>query len=219
MTVDAVTDLSCMDGSNVAAIALQMQHTAMQTEARIYTLEQRLRAALNRPTKVQRSTALITGYVADPFIGDQSLGPFSTSMGNWVTDFDNTGVSGNVDKTDHTMFGQIGEGLYEFGISVNVIASGVVTDNTYRIVKIMLYREDPTAFDGVRLAGESSLTLYESNTGIGTDFCVTAKFRMEATDRIVFALQHQNFGSSLNSSAGAVVWMSKLSSNDAVVVS
>ena len=218
MTVDAVTDLACMDGENMAAVGLQLQLTALQAEQRIYTMERRLRASLNRPTKVQRSTATITGYIADVFSGDQSLGPFN-SAGNWVTDFDNTGLNQNVDSSSRTMFGILGEGLYEFGISVNVIASGAVTDNTYRIVRILLYREDPTVFDGVTVVDQASLTLYESNTAVGVDFTVTAQFRMEATDRIVFSLQHANAGSTLNSTLGARVWMTKLSSNDAVVVS
>lgn len=218
MTVDAVTDLACMDGANMAAVGLQLQHTALQAEARIYTLEQRLRAALNRPTKVQRSTATITGYVADPFSGDQSLGPFASS-GNWVTDFDNTGFSANVDSTSGLMFAALGAGMYEFGIAVNVIASGAVTDNSYRIVRILLYREDPTAFDGVVVADQASLTLYESNTAVGTDFTVVAHFRIEETDTVAFTLQHQNAGSTLNSTLGARVWMTKLSSNDAVAVS
>lgn len=217
MTVDAVTDLACMDGANMAAIALQLQHTARQAESRIYALEQRLRAADNLPTKVQRSTVTITGYVADPFIGDQSIGP-QNSAGTWVTDFDNTGVSQNVDSTALTMFGLLGEGLYEFGIACNVIASGAVTDNSYRVFRIVLYRQDPTAVDGIVAYEESGVTLYESNTGVGVDAVVTAEFRMEATDRVAFLLQHAN-ASTLNSTAGTLVWMTKKSSNNAVVVS
>lgn len=215
MTVDAVTDLSCMDGANMAAIALQMQLTALETEQRILDLERRQRAALNRPTKVQRSTATITGYVADPFPGDQSIGPFN-SAGTWVTDFDNTGVNSNIDST--AMLAALGAGLYEVGITCNVVASGAVTDNTYRLVRIFIYRADPTAVDGFTLFEEASLTLFESNTGIGTDFTVTGEFRLETTDRIVFAFQHQNAGSTMNSTAGAIAWLTKLSSNDAVVV-
>lgn len=218
MTVDAVTDLACMDGANMAAIALQLQYTARQAESRIYALEQRLRGADNLPTKVQRSTTNITGIVVDPFVGDQSIGP-QNSAGTWVTDFDNTGVSQNVDSTALTMFGLLGEGLYEFGISCNLIASGAVTDNSYRVIRIVLYRQDPTAVDGIVAYEESGVTLYESNTGVGVDAVVTAEFRMEATDRVAFLVQHGNAGSSLNSTAGTLVWMTKKSSNNAVVVS
>jgi hypothetical protein len=210
-----VTDLACMDGENMAAIALQLQLTALQAETRFYTLEQRLRAAVNRPTKIQRSTALITGLVADPFFGYQSIGP--QGGGSFVTDFDNTGFSGSVDSSGRTMFGLIGTGLYEFGISANLIASGAVTDNTYRIFRIINTRQDPLAPDEVEV-DQAALTLYESNTGVGVDACVTAVFRMEAADRIQFVMQHQNAGSSLNASIGTLVWMTKLSSDDAVVV-
>lgn len=210
-----MTDLDCMDGANMAAVALQLQHTARQSEQRFYTLEQRLRAAVNRPTKIQRSTALITGLVADPFIGYQSIGP--QGGGTFVTDFDNTGVSSSIDSASRTMFGVLGEGLYEFGLSANLIASGAVTDNSYRIFRIVVTRLDPLV-DGEPEADQAALTLYESNTGIGVDACVTAVFRMQAADRVHFVVQHQNAGSTLNASIGTLVWMTKLSSNDAVVV-
>lgn len=211
-----VTDLSCMDGENMAAIALQMQQTARQSEERFYNLEQLLRASVNRPTKIHRSTATITGLVADPFIGFQSIGP-GNSSGNWVTDFDNTGVSSVIDSSSRTLYGQLGEGLYEFGIAANLIASGAVTDNSYRIFRIVQTRLDPL-IDNEPEFDQAALTLYESNTAIGVDGVVTAVFRMQAADRIHFLMQHANAGSTLNSSIGALVWMTKLSSNDAVVV-
>ena len=217
-----VTDLACMDGANMAAIALQMQHTARQSEERIYSLEQRLRAALNRPTIVQRSTALITGIVADPTTGLQSIGP--AGGGSFVTDFNNTGIDSNIDTGNRTFFGSLGEGLFEFGLSANLIASGAVSDNTYRIFRIVQTRLDP-ALDltspapfGEHEMDENSLTLYESNTGVGVDATVSAVFRMQAADRVHFVVQHQNAGSTLNSSIGCLIWMTKLSSNDAVVV-
>jgi hypothetical protein len=211
-----VTDLSCMDGENIAAIALQLQHTARQAEERLYLLEQRLRAAVNRPTKIQRSTALITGIPADPSFGYLSVGP--QGGGSFVTDFDNTGLSANVDSSARTMFGQLGTGLYEFGMSINLIASGAVNDNSYRVFRIVQTRLDPL-IDGEPEVAEAGLTMYESNTGVGVDACVTAVFRCEAADRIHFVVQHANAASTLNSSIGALVWMTKLSSNDSVVVS
>lgn len=212
-----VTDLGCMDGANMAAVALQMQKTALEAEQRIFTLEQQLRAADNRPTIIQRSTALITGIVADPFSGEQSVGPFA-SAGTWVTDFDNAGTSSNIDSSSRTLIGTLGEGLYEIGISVNLIASGVVTVDSYRLLRIVISRADPTAVDGQRAVHEASLTLFESNTGIGVDMTLVDEFRLEATDRIKFLVQHSNAGSTLNSSIGALVWLHKQSSNDSVVV-
>lgn len=209
------TDLSCMDGQNMAAVALQLQHTARQAEERFYSVEQRLRAAVNRPTKIQRSTALITGIVADPFIGFQSIGP--AGGGTFVTDFDNTGVNANIDSSSRTMFGQIGEGLYEIGLSANLIASGAVTDNSYRIFRIVVTRLDPQINDEPEY-DQAAMTLYESNTGVGVDCCLTGVFRLQAADRVHFVVQHANAGSTLNASIGTLIWMTKLSSNDAVVV-
>lgn len=217
-----VTDLGCMDGQNMAAVALQMQYTAMQAEERIYTLEQRLRAAVNRPTIVQRSTALITGITTDPFIGYQSIGP--GGGGSFVTDFNNTGHAGPIDSSSRTIFAALGEGLYEIGLSANLIASGAVTDNSYRIFRIVQTRLDPeldllvTVPFGEHEMDESSITFYESNTGVGVDGCVTGVFRLQAADRIHFVVQHSNVGSTLNASIGTLVWMSKLSTNEAVVV-
>lgn len=218
-----VTDLSCMDGENMAAIALQMQHTARQAEERIFTLEKQLRAATNRPTIVQRSTALITGIAPDPVSGYQSIGP--AGGGSFVTDFNNTGNSGPIDTGSRTFFSTLGPGLYEFGMAANLIASGGVTDNSYRIFRIVLTRLDPEldltspAPFGEHEMDEASLTLYESNTGVGVDATVVAEFRVAEADRIHFVVQHANAASSLNASIGTLIWMSKLSTNDAVVVS
>ena len=162
-----VSDLGCMDGANMAAIALQMERTAFEAEQRIQALERQLRAADNRPTIVQRSTALITGLVAEPFSGEQSPGPFGG--GTFVTDFNNTGVNVNVDNSFRTMFADLGEGLYEIGVSVNLIASGAVTVDSARILQILISRVDPTQIDGQRLAQQASLILFESNTGVGVD--------------------------------------------------
>ena len=211
-----MTDLSCMDGANVAAIALQLEQTALQAEASIFSAEQRLRAALNRPTIVQRSTVLITGIVADPFTGDQPIGP--AGGGTFVTDFNNTGIDRNIDSTSRVIFGELGEGVYEIGISANLIASGAVNDLTYRQFRIVNSRQDPTQIDGQFIVQEASLTLFETNTAIGTDATVVGTFRVKATDRIKFLVSHGNTSSTLNSSIGALVWLSKLSSNDSVVI-
>lgn len=210
-----VTDLACMDGENMAAIALQMQHTAFQAEERIYTLEQRLRASVNGPTKIQRSTTLVTGLVTDPFTGYQSIGPGSGAT--FVTDFDNTGFSGSIDSSSRTMIGQLGEGLYELGMAANLIASAGVTDNSYRLFRIVITRLDPLV-DGEPEADQAAIELFESNTGIGVDGIVTGIFRLQAADRIQFVVQHSNVASTLNASIGTLIWMTKLSSNDAVVV-
>lgn len=209
--------LSCMDGANVAAVALQMEQTAFEAEAKIFAAEQLLRAALNRPTVVQRSTVLITGIVSDPFSGDQSIGP-SLSGGTFVTDFNNSGVNRSIDDTGRSLFGELGEGTYEIGISANLIASGGVTDNSYRLFRIVNSRQDPTQIDGQFTVQEASLTLFETNTGVGVDATVVGVFRVKATDRIKFLVSHNNAGSTLNGSIGIMVWLSKLSSNDAVVI-
>lgn len=212
-----MTDLSCMDGANVAAIALQMEKTALEAEANIFSAEQRLRAALNRPTIVQRSTVLITGLVANPFSGEQSIGP-SLSGGTFVTDFNNTGVNRDIDETSRQIFGELGEGVYEIGISANLIASGAVTDNSFRLFRIVNSRQDFTQVDGQIAVQTASLNTFETNTGVGVDATVVGIFRLKATDRIKFLVTHANVGSTLNGSIGIMVWLSKLSSNDSVVI-
>jgi hypothetical protein len=208
-----VTDLSCPTGDNYAAIALQLQETALETESRLIDLEQRLRAAVNRPTILQVSTTARTGLVLNL---EGSIGP--AGFASFTTVFNNTGLDDNIDDAGQTMTQWLGDGLYEIGLYANLTASGAVNDNTYRLFTIAIDTVDPTVLTGFRRRLKSELTLYETNTGVGTDGVVTLEARLTGQDQIKFLARHGNTSSSMNAPAGVWVWLSKVSTADAVVV-
>jgi hypothetical protein len=214
-----VTDLSCMTGDNVAAIALQMQKTALEAEARILLLEQKLRYAVNAPTIIQTSTANITGLVFN-LVGEQSVGPFGG--GTFTTNFNNTNSNRNIDESSRSLIGELGEGEYEIGVYVSLSPSGTVDDNTFRAITIAVDRLDPTVISTItpseRRVCESVYTAFEANAAIPVDMCVTLRFRLTALDRIKFLCTHGNTSSSLTALAGTIVWLTKISTADSVVV-
>lgn len=199
--------MDCLTPDSWAAVALKMQATALEAEERIYAAEQSLRAVVNPPTIVQTSTALITGIPADGT--DYSIGP--SGGGTFATDFNNTGVDGFIDMSSTQITEALGEGLYEIGMSATVVASGVVNDNSFRYFKIGIFRRDPSALLGISEVMESSLLLFESNTGVGVSGCLVGHFRLLPGDQIRFTVQHTNLGSTLNASVGNRIWLTKLS--------
>lgn len=208
-----VTDLSCPTGENYAAIALQMQETALETESRLIGLEQMLRAANNRPTILQVSTAAITGLLLNV---EGNIGPLGG--GAFSTPFNNTGYAGNIDDPSQGLTTYLGDGMYEIGLYANLVASGAVTDNTYRMFTIAIDTLDPTVVGGFRRRVKGELTLYETNTGVGTDGVATLETRLTSQDQIRILAKHGNTGSSVNASIGTWIWISKVSTPDAVVV-
>lgn len=215
-----VPDMACLTEENYAAIALAMQHTAMEAETRIYEFEHKLRAAVNPPTIIQTSTANITGMVAN-LVGEQSVGPFGG--GTFTTGFNNTNSNRNIDETSRSLISEIGEGFYEMGIFVSLQPSGVVDDNTYRTLIIAVDRLDPTVISQVtpseRRVANAVYTTFETNTATPMDICLTLRFRLTSLDRIKFLIEHGNTSSTLTALAGTIVWLTKISEDESVVVS
>lgn len=205
--------LSCPEPDNYAAIAKQLHETALEAENRIFVLEQQLRAAVNRPTLIQTSTATENGI---PDNVEYRLGPGAGSVA-FARTFDNTGVFGSqtVDATDWASI--LGEGLYDFGIYTNVIPSTVVNDNSDRLFRVLHLRPDPSAPSGVRQINQAAYMLFESNTGVGVDVCLVGTFKLIPGDFVEFILIHTNTLSTLDSPAGRICWMHK--SSDATVLS
>lgn len=209
-------DIACLTGDNMAAVGLALKKTALQAESRMFVLERQLRAAANRPTIVQTSTAAITGLAANTAF--TSYGPIGG--GSFVTNFNNTGFDRNIDNGSRVQYGDsngTGEGLYQFGAYLNAVASGAVDDNTYRVMTIEQWRRLPSGIE-VRIA-RSALTEYETNTGVGSSMCTIAEFNMIVDDRIRFFFVHGNNSSTMNISIGTIIWSSKISSPDGVVIS
>lgn len=204
--------LPCPTGGNLAAIAKQLHATALDAEAKIYDLEQQLRAAANRPTIIQTTTVLQTGLSA----GVISILEPAFGGGTWVETFNNTVLASDESISNNgDTFTVLGEGMYEIGWSGNIIPSGVVTANSFRAVSIEQHTPDPltlgTVQNGFREVNRVSVTEFESNVGNGVDFSLVGEFRISPGDRIFFTLQHANVGSTLNLSIGAIGWLHRIS--------
>lgn len=219
MTTD-LSDLSCLDGENYAAIALQMQQTALETEARIFALEQLLRRAANPYTIIQTSTANITGIIGN-LAAEQSVGP--AGGGSFTTLFNNTPSSLNIDESGRKLIGELGgEGEYEIGIFVALQPSGVVNDNTLRAVTIAVDRLDPTVISTITPSEtrvvRSVYTEFEANAGVPMDISVTLRYRLTTLDRIKFLVDSGNTSSTLTALAGTLIWLTKIGTADSVVI-
>jgi hypothetical protein len=195
--------LSCPEPDNYAAIAKQLHETALEAEACIFKQEIALRSMVNRPSQVKVTTAPITGIFAS---FDQVV-----VGGSQLYVFNNTGMfteTGPDNSTD--IYNFLGEGMYEIGWACTAIASGAVTDNSVRIFRIEHQRPDPTAATGFQIINETGYTLFETNTGNGTDVSFAGIFRIRPGDSINLMLFHNN-ASDLTISTGMYVYMCKVS--------
>lgn len=200
MTTPAV--VACPAPDNMAAIALQMQRTALETEATLFGIENLLSASLNRPMWVIDSTANVTGLVG--FV-DQ----FLLSGAAAVERFNNTGVDLNLSTWVELPF----TGLWQVGFSCVVVASGAVTDNSLRDFKLRHGRPFPSPLGFVTI-WEEDYILYETNTGTGVDGVVVAEFNAQAGDVVAPLIHHNNSGSTLTMNTPMRMWATLLSTPD-----
>lgn len=205
--------LSCPEGVNYAAIAKQLHETALEAEERIFTLEQNLREAANRQTLIQVTTTAITG-IASSLVNETLIGPGGGA--SFTNTFNNTTVGAGFGVDSFSIFATLGAAVYEVGIFASAVASGAVTDNSQRVFRIKQERPDLSQPTGVSLIQEASILQFETNTGVGSDCCIVGTFKMQATDRIRFTFAHDNAASTVDISAGTVVWLHRLS--DATVL-
>ena len=201
--------LTCPSDANMGAVAKQLHATALQAEQEIFVAEQQMRAAVNRPTVVVTSTAAITGISSGAL---QDLG--STSF---ASTFDNTtglfgSGSGSFGPFNFGGFTTVvGEGLYEVGLCVTAVASGAVTDNSFRQFLIQHNRPDPTAITGAREVQTTGILLFEPNTGVGVEASFLGHFRVRPGDFFSYLFSHTNVGSTMNINSGMIMWATKVS--------
>lgn len=180
----------CAEPANYAAVALQLQETALDAEACIYALEQRLRGAVNLPTLIAPVTA--TGISSD----------FQFTLTPGTPTFQNSTFS-----TFNTL---LPRGVYQAGIFFTITASGAVNDNTYRFA--MIYTRNAYAALTVPNKYNVFETSFESNNGSGMDMTLHTVLESDGQDLVLFAAQHGNTSSTCNVSG--FVWISKLSDLD-----
>lgn len=201
-------DLDCPDPENYAAAALQMQETALQVEARLYQVERTLRAAANRQTHVVTTTAARTGLTTGAF---NDIAPLFVANTVTFTNYPGFGFSFGIQDPP-------GAGEYQIGVYVNAIASGAVTDNSHRIVRIRQFNVPPGSGGTQVTVDTAEATVFEANVGGGMDITVTGVFDMAVGDQIAFEMDHGNVGSTMNISIGAIYWITFLGSRETVEV-
>lgn len=209
-----MADLSCPGELNYAAIAKQLHETALEAEARIFELERILRFAVNRPTLIMTSTALVTGIAANT---SWRVGP-AGGDGSWVYAFDNTGLVAPEIPDSTTFVNRLGEGVYDFGIYINFIPSVLVDDNSERLLRILHFRPNPATPGGRDQVNQAAYLLFEPSAGVGVDFSLMGTFRMQPNDYVEYNFIHTNVNSTLDSPAGAIVWAHKVSDASVLAV-
>lgn len=195
----------CPQPENYAAVAKQLHDTALRAESAIYEKEQLLRSAVNRPTLINTSTDTQTDIPAN---SDNVLNPVTVvTFANFPLLSSNDSVHSDADTYRVT-----GEGIYEVGVSGNLVASGAITPASHRTFKVHLLRPDPSALlnPTVFTAG---YTIYEPNWAAGVDFSFNAVMRIQPFDTVQFVINHGN-ASPLILSVGAIFWMQKVSDVD-----
>lgn len=201
------TPIDCPDPDNYAAVALQLQETALQVEQRMYGIERTLRAAANRPTIVQTTTAAQTG-IATGFFAD--IGPTLVAT---TTNFDSMPIGWSYTTVPVLP----GAGVYDIGCCLNLIASGAVTDNSTRVVRIQQLRDVPGGGSLQDVIDTAEGVIFEANVGGGMDITVSGTFHLLPGDEINHQLLHSNAGSTMNVSSGAIYWATFLGAETAVV--
>lgn len=202
-----VTPLDCPEPENYAAVALQVQETALQAEDRIFAVEKTLRAAANRPTIVQTTTAALTGLSAGTFFSSIQPGLAATT-----TNYNTMPQGWSYNTIDVLP----GAGVYDIGCCLNLIASGAVTDNSNRTVRIQQLRNQPGGGTVQDVIDTAEWVIFEANVGGGMDMTVVGTFHLLPGDEINFEFQHQNVGSTMNVSSGAIYWATFLGSETSV---
>lgn len=155
-----VHELPCLGGDDPAAIALYMQCMASRVEQKLNERLAAATASMHRPTGIWRNSALITG------IADESTIPNLDSIFWNDPDSSPQTGSGTLDNPiRYVLPGRVLGGVYEIGLSINLVSSGAVTAGSRRIVVFSIW--EPTATDPV-LGGERLVQLdfgEETNTG------------------------------------------------------
>lgn len=191
--------VDCPSPENYAAIALQLQETALQAEQCLYDIQTQMRAASNPPTLVLTSTAT-EGGIQDTML---LLG-----FGAPVVTFSN--------MEQDSFLGLWPEGVWQVGVTVNAIATGAVNAQTQRELFITVRgADDPPS---VANRYQAMVSVYEPNNGLGQDMALCTTVVVGARERISFFFRHDNSSSSMNISVGARYWATRISDTTALRV-
>jgi hypothetical protein len=187
--------LTCPQPQNYAAVALQLQNTALQTEACLFTLEQQLRNATNPLTTIITSTG--NESVAANVLTDLGITSFTINFSNWTA---NQLLS---------LGPNLPAGVYQVGVMLNATAAGVVDDNSLRVLRIRTKKAGTPTAAAADFSDE--ITIYEPNNGTGSDMSLFTTVTLNGTQELLFSFTHTNTSSLITIATGARYWWSKLS--------
>lgn len=195
--------VDCPDGQNYAAIALQLQETALQAEECLYAAETALRRVWNPHT-------FLYTHTNSP---SYSANIFNTLSGTEATIFAN-GVQDNINTNPWV------PGVWTVGAHLTATATGAINDNTYREVGIVVlpsYVTLPLTTLNVAVF-VAAVTVYEPNNGTGVDISAHSTVTVGVDEKVIVYFRHGNVGSTLNIAAGATYWATRLSDASALRV-
>lgn len=193
--------LDCPDPQNYAAIALQLQETALQAEACLYEVETALRQVTNPETILFTTTAAQN-------VAPNILTRIGVNLG--VTTFSNTPRINMLASVPWT------PGVYEVGACITAAPTGAVTADSYRELYIAVRRPgDPLGSPSVFY---EFTTLTEPNDGVGIDMTNNATVVISPGDEIQFMFRHGNTGSIVGIAIGALFWAVRVSDATALRV-
>lgn len=187
MSFDCFT---CPQPANYAAVALQLQKTALDAENCIYPLEMALRGAANRPTVVNISSSA-------PSVAPATRQRIALST---TPTFSNSAIL-FIQTTPPA-------GIYETGVWLNATAAGATTDNSFRQIEIVTrpLSAPSTTPDDYSVAN----VMYESNSGNGMDMLLNTTVALDGLSMIQYYFTHNN-ASNVIIATGAIFWWTKIS--------
>lgn len=187
--------LTCPQPENYAAVALQLQNTAMQAETCLFDLEKQLRNATNPLTTVVTSTG-VESMTAN-FIYDLGITSFTTNFSNWsAIQIVSLGIN-------------LPPGVYQVGASITATAAGAVDVNSLRVLRIRTKKHGTPMSAPADFSDE--VTIYDPNNGNGVDLSLMTTVTLDGNQDIKFTFVHTNTSSLMNIAAGATYWWSRLS--------
>lgn len=197
--------VDCPHEENYAAIALQLQETALQAEQCLYAAETALRRVPNP------NTTILTLTNANAY---SSVPEYTPMFG--VQDI----VFSNSARTSLLFENPAPTGVWMVGCNFTAVATGAINDNTYRELTIAVWPSDISTTTTTLAPATSwaTTTVYEPNNGTGVDISALTVLEVGEAERIVFFFRHGNTSSTLNVPIGAFFWATRISDATALRV-
>jgi len=187
--------LTCPEPENYAAVALQLQNTALQAEACLFDLEKQLRNGTNPLTTIVTSTG--AELTVANVLADLGVTSFTTNFSNWTA----------VQLVD--LGPNLPPGVYQVGAMLTATATGAVNDNSLRILRIRTIKSGSPTNAAADFSDE--VTIYEPNNGQGSDMSLLTTVTLNGNQELRFTFLHTNTSSTISIGIGARYWWSKLS--------